>query len=131
MIRVSFLIISIISLIYGLMFLLFPYWFVNFTEAEITNIAWLRNLGASIIGLLFFGSLSIFIRPGGKIAILKVMALTSIMQTSALIYSRFYNEFSAKNIIIVDLTIYLAIFISIYFAWLIFFKWRYFDTKFI
>ena len=95
------------------MFLLFPYWFVNFTEAEITNIAWLRNLGASIIGLLFFGSLSICIRPGGKIAILKVMALTSIMQTSALIYSRFYNEFSAKNIIIVDLTIYLGVFLTI------------------
>ena len=124
MIRVSFLIISIISLMYGLMFLLFPYWFVNFTEAEITNIAWLRNLGASIIGLLFFGSLSICIRPGGKIAILKVMALTSIMQTSALIYSRFYNEFSARKLIVIDITILLAIFVCVFFIWILMNKSR-------
>ena len=54
MIRNSFLIISILSLFYGMVFLLIPEWFVNFSEAKNTNIAWLRSIGASIIGLRYF-----------------------------------------------------------------------------
>ena len=122
MIRISFLLISIISLIYGLVFLLFPGLFIELSSAELVNVAWLRSIGASVIGLLFFGCFSIYYNFHGKLTLLKIITLTSILQTLGLIYSRFYNEFSAKKIIIIDLTIYLAIFISIYFAYLVLIK---------
>ena len=121
-IKLSFLFISIISLVYGLIFLITPNWFIDLSLAEATNIAWLRNIGASILGLLFYGCFSIYYKPHGKLVILKVITLTSLLQTFGLIYSRFYNEFSAKNLIVIDLTIFLAIFISFYFVWILLIK---------
>ena len=114
MIRLSILFISIFSLIYGMYFLFFPYSFINLTVAESTNIAWLRNLGGAITGLLFIGLLLIYLNTKGSIRILNVIIITSVIQTSALIYSRIQNEFSANNLIIIDITIYAAIFVTIY-----------------
>ena len=114
MIKLSILFISIFSLIYGIYFLFFPYNFVNLTVAESTNIAWLRNLGGAITGLLFIGLLLIYLNTKGSIRILNVIIITSVIQTSALIYSRLQNEFSANNLIIIDITIYAAIFVTIY-----------------
>ena len=122
MVRFIFLIVALISLIYGLVFSLNPYWFVNLTMAENTNIAWLRTIGSSNIGLLFFGCMSIYLKPVKKIGILKLITITSILQTLTLIYSRFYNEFSAQKLPIIDLTIFLAIFVCIYFLWVIRYK---------
>ena len=114
MIRLSILLISIFSLIYGIYFLFFPYNFVNLTAAESTNIAWLRNLGGAITGLLFIGLFMIYLNTKGSIRLLNVIIITSIIQTSALIYSRIANEFSANNLIIIDITIYAAIVVSVY-----------------
>jgi len=122
MIRISFLVISLISLIYGCVFLFIPNWFINFSDADITNIAWLRNIGASIVGLLFIGCLNIYCYPRGKLTFLKIINITSILQTLTLIFSRFYNEFSAKKLLVIDFTIYIAIFVCIYFTWIIMFK---------
>ena len=127
MIRFSFLIIAIVSLIYGLILLIIPEWFIDLSIAEKTNIAWLRNIGASIIGLLFIGCLMIFHKTSGKIDLLKIITATSILQTSALIYSRVYNEFSAKNLITIDLSIFLAIFICIFLVLIILTKYDYFE----
>ena len=55
MIKISLLLISIFSLLYGLVFSFAPYFFAELTQAEPTNIAWLRNIGASICGVLFLG----------------------------------------------------------------------------
>ena len=115
MIRLSILFLSIFSLIYGIYFLFFPYSFVNLTAAESTNIAWLRNLGGAITGLLFIGLFMIYLNTKGSIRLLNVIIITSIIQTSALIYSRIANEFSANNLIIIDITIYAAIIVTIYF----------------
>ena len=114
MIKLSILFISIFSLIYGIYFLFFPYSFVNLTVAETTNIAWLRNLGGAITGLLFVGLFMIYLNTKGSIKLLNVIIVTSIIQTSALIYSRLSNEFSANNLIIIDVTIYAAIIVIIY-----------------
>ena len=114
MIRLSLLLLSIFSLIYGVYFLFFPYNFVSVTAAEIINIAWLRNIGASIIGLLFIGLLYIYINPEKSQKLLTIITITSIIQTSALIYSRLFNEFSANKIFLIDLTIYSALIVSIY-----------------
>ena len=125
MIRLSLFIISLISLAYGSVFLFFPYWFVTFSDAEIINVAWLRNIGATIVGLLFFGCFNIYYKPHGKLTLLNIITITSILQTLSLIFSRFYNEFSAKKLIVIDLTIFLAIFVCFYFVYLITYK-RYF-----
>jgi len=114
MIRLSILFLSIFSLIYGIYFLFFPYSFVSLTHAEITNIAWLRNIGAAIIGFLFIGLFMVYLNTKGSIKLLSVIITTSIIQTSALIYSRLFDEFSAKNLIIIDITIYVAILVTIY-----------------
>ena len=114
MIKLSILFLSIFSLIYGIYFLFFPYSFVNLTVAETTNIAWLRNLGGAITGLLFIGLFMIYLNTKGSIKLLNVIIVTSIIQTSALIYSRLSNEFSANNLIIIDLTIYAAIIVTVY-----------------
>ena len=114
MIRLSLLVLSIFSLVYGVYFLFFPFNFVNITSAEETNIAWLRNIGASITGLLFIGLLYIYINPKKSLKLLTVITITSIIQTSALIYSRLFNEFSAKKFFLIDLTIYSALIVTIY-----------------
>ena len=114
MIKVSLLILSLFSLMYGLFFLIFPFYFAVLTDAETTNIAWLRNIGASITGMLFIGLFIIYLEPSKTIKLLRIIIITSIIQTSALIFSRFNNEFSAKNIFIIDLTIILALFVTIY-----------------
>tara|TARA_B100002051_G_C16256710_1_gene402275 strand:- start:137 stop:520 length:384 start_codon:yes stop_codon:yes gene_type:complete len=114
MIRFSILLLSIFSLIYGIYFLFFPYSFINLTEADTTNVAWLRNLGAAITGLLFFGLLIVYINTKGSIKLLNVIIITSIIQTTSLIYSRLFNEFSSNNLIIIDITIFAAIFVTIY-----------------
>ena len=114
MIRLSLLVLSIFSLVYGVYFLFFPFNFVSITAAEQINIAWLRNIGASITGLLFIGLLYIYINPKKSLKLLTIITITSIIQTSALIYSRLFNEFSAKKIFLIDLTIYSALIVTIY-----------------
>ena len=124
MIRLGIFFIGVMSLIYGSIFFFSPYWFADLTEAKNINIAWLRNIGASIIGLLFFGCSYIFYKPRGTLALLKVITITSALQTFSLIFSRFYNEFSAEKLIVIDITIFLAIFVCIFFILIIKFKSR-------
>ena len=114
MIRLSLLVLSIFSLVYGVYFLFFPFNFVSITAAEQINIAWLRNIGASITGLLFIGLFYIYINPDKSLKLLIIITITSVIQTSALIYSRIFNEFSAKKLFLIDLTIYSALIVTIY-----------------
>ena len=114
MIRLSLLVLSIFSLIYGVYFLFFPFNFVSITAAEDINIAWLRNIGATITGLLFIGLFYIYINPEKSIKLLIIITITSIIQTSTLIYSRLFNEFSAKKLLLIDITIYSALIVTVY-----------------
>jgi len=119
MIRKSLLLISIFSLLYGLVFLLTPNFFAEITVAEKTNIAWLRNIGASIFGVLFVGLLLVYKSPRTNYDLFLIITITSILQTIGLIFSRFYNEFSAQKTLIIDFTIYSAIFVSIYLVYVL------------
>ena len=119
MIRLSLIFISLFSLLYGLVFFFTPNFFANLTQAETTNLAWLRNIGASICGVLFLGLLIVYRRPSNNYDLFLIITVTSILQTIGLIFSRFYNEFSAKKMIVIDLTIYSAIFVSIYLLYLL------------
>ncbi len=119
MIRKSLIAISIFSLFYGLMFLLTPNFFAEITRADKTNIAWLRNIGAAISGVLFVGLLLVYKSPKKNYDLFTVITLTSILQTLGLIFSRFFNEFSAQKTLIIDLTIYSAIFVSLYLVYIL------------
>ena len=119
MIRKSLIPISFFSLLYGVVFLIFPYFFANLTLAETTNIAWLRNIGASISGILFIGLIFVYIKPSQNYDLFLTITITSVLQTLALIFSRFFNEFSAQKILIIDLTIYSAIFVSLYLIYIL------------
>ena len=115
------------SLFYGMVFLLIPEWFVNFSEAKNTNIAWLRSIGASIIGLLFIGCLYIYFNPVGKLDLFRVITITSTLQTIALFYSRFFSEFSANNLLVIDITIIIAVVVTTYFIFLNIYNSKYFN----
>ena len=119
MIRKSLILISLFSLIYGLVFFMAPNFFAEITQAEKTNIAWLRNIGASISGVLFVGLLLVYKSPGKNYDLFMVITLTSILQTLGLIFSRFYNEFSAQKTLIIDFTIYSAIFVTLYLIYIL------------
>ena len=119
MIRKSLVLISIFSLIYGLVFFLSPNFFAEITEAKKTNIAWLRNIGASISGVLFIGLLLVYKFPKKNYDLFLVITITSILQTIGLIFSRFFNEFSAQKTVIIDFTIYSAIFVSLYLIYIL------------
>ena len=119
MIKISLLLISIFSLLYGLVFSFAPYFFAELTQAEPTNIAWLRNIGASICGVLFLGLLHVYRSPSKNYDLFMIITITSILQTLGLIFSRFYNEFSAQNTLVIDFTIYSAIFVSLYLVYIL------------
>ena len=119
MIRKSLIAISIFSLLYGLVFFLTPNFFAEMTRADKTNIAWLRNIGAAISGVLFIGLLLVYKSPKKNYDLFMVITITSILQTLGLIFSRFFNEFSAQKTLIIDLTIYSAIFVSLYLIYIL------------
>ena len=119
MIKISLLLISIFSLLYGLVFSFAPFFFAELTQAEPTNIAWLRNIGASICGVLFLGLLFVYRSPSKNYDLFMIITVTSILQTLGLIFSRFFNEFSAQNNLVIDFTIYSAVFISLYLVYIL------------
>ena len=119
MIRASLILIALFSLIYGSIFLLIPNFFVELSEAKPINVAWLRNIGASISGVLFLGLILIYLNPSKNYDLFLIITSTSILQTIGLIFSRFYNEFSAQKTIIIDLTIYSAIIVSLYLVYIL------------
>ena len=119
MIKISLLLISIFSLLYGLVFSFAPYFFAELTQAEPTNIAWLRNIGASICGILFLGLLFVYRSPSKNYDLFMIITVTSILQTLGLIFSRFFNEFSAQNNLVIDFTIYSAVFVSLYLVYIL------------
>ena len=119
MIKTSLILIALFSLIYGLIFLIIPNFFVQLTQAEPINVAWLRNIGASISGVLFLGLILVYLKPSKNYDLFLIVTVTSIFQTLGLIFSRFFNEFSAQKMIIIDLTIYSAIIVSIYLVYIL------------
>tara|TARA_B100001057_G_scaffold252209_1_gene252458 strand:- start:202 stop:588 length:387 start_codon:yes stop_codon:yes gene_type:complete len=119
MIKISLLLISIFSLLYGLVFSFAPFFFAELTQAEPTNIAWLRNIGASICGVLFLGLLFVYRSPSKNYDLFMIITVTSILQTLGLIFSRFFNEFSAQNNLVIDFTIYSAVFVSLYLVYIL------------
>ena len=119
MIRSSLILIALFSLIYGLIFLLIPNFFLELSQAKQTNVAWLRNIGASICGVLVLGLIIVYLNPRKNYGLFLIITINSSLQTLGLIFSRFYNEFSAQKMLIIDLTIYSAIIVSLYLVYIL------------
>ena len=119
MIKISILLISSFSVLYGLGGSVAACVFAELTEAEPTNIAGIRNIGDSICGVLFLGLLFVYRSPSKNYDLFMIITVTSILQTLGLIFSRFFNEFSAQNNLVIDFTIYSAVFVSLYLVYIL------------
>jgi len=78
------------------LYLIFFNWFISLTMTESINVSWLRSIGSAIVRFLFLGYYSIYANPKGKLKLLKIISITSLLQTIVLMYSRFYDEFILK-----------------------------------
>ena len=78
-----------------------------------------RTPAAAITGVLFIGLILVYKAPNKNYDLFTVITMTSVLQTLGLIFSRFFNEFSAQKTLIIDLTIYSAIFVSLYLIYIL------------
>ena len=69
--------------------------------------------------LTFFGLFLVFKKPLQNYDLFLIITTTSLLQTIGLIFSRFYNEFSAQNNLVIDFTIYSAVFVSLYLVYIL------------
>ena len=68
---------------------------------------------------LFIGLILVYKAPKKNYDLFTVITMTSVLQTLGLIFSRFFNEFSAQNTLLIDFTIYSAVFVSLYLVYIL------------
>ena len=95
------------SLGYGLMLLLVPDVFCDLLKAEAVNTAWLRTIGAALIGTNVVGSWLWLKSP--NIDMGKVQFATASLEAAAMGTSLMLDEFTAQNLWMVQASVVLAI----------------------
>jgi len=94
------------SLVYGLMLLLGPDTFCDLLKAEAVNTAWLRTIGAALIGTNVVGSRLWLQSPALDMG--KVQFATAALEAAAMAASLMLGEFTAQNLWMVQLSVALA-----------------------
>ena len=94
------------SLGYGLMLLLVPDVFCDLLKAEAVNTAWLRTIGAALLGTNVVGSWLWLKSP--SIDMGKVQFATAALEGAAMATSLMLDEFTAQNIWMVQASVVLA-----------------------
>ncbi len=94
------------SLGYGLMLLLIPDVFCDLLKAEAVNTAWLRTIGAALIGTNVVGSWLWLNSP--SIDMGKVQFATATLEALAMSTSLILDEFTAQHIWMVQASVLLA-----------------------
>lgn len=94
------------SLGYGLMLLLIPDVFCDLLKAEAVNTAWLRTIGAALIGTNVVGSWLWLNSP--SIDMGKVQFATATLEALAMSTSLILDEFTAQHIWMVQASVVLA-----------------------
>jgi hypothetical protein len=94
------------SLGYGLMLLLAPDVFCDLLKAEAVNTAWLRTIGAALIGTNVVGCWLWLKSP--SIDMGKVQFATAALEAGAMATSLLRDEFTAQNIWMVQASVVLA-----------------------
>ena len=98
------------SLGYGLMLLLIPDVFCDLLKAEAVNTAWLRTIGAALLGTNVVGCWLWLKSP--SIDMGKVQFATATLEAVAMATSLMLDEFTAQNIWMVQASVVLAVVVA-------------------
>ena len=98
------------SLGYGLMLLFVPDMFCDLLKAEAVNTAWLRTIGAALIGTNVVGSWLWLKSP--SIDLGKVQFATVALEAAAMATSLMLDEFTAQNLWMVQASVVLAVVVA-------------------
>ena len=98
------------SLGYGLMLLIVPDVFCDLLKAEAVNTAWLRTIGAALIGTNVVGCWLWLQSPSADMG--KVQFATATLEALAMATSLILDEFTAQNIWMVQASVVLAVIVA-------------------
>ena len=101
------------SIAMGMIFFVYPEWYVELEGANTDNIAWLRNLGAALVAVNGVGALLAARDPKGERALYDVVTLASVLETVALAWSTVAWEFTATERIFITAPLALALLVSV------------------
>lgn len=96
-VRVLLMLIAALSVLYGLVFLAMPGFFVDLSAARPINLGWLRNVGAALVAVQGLGTVFAIRGPGNQ-DLLLVLGIASLAETLALGISLAAGEFSAARL---------------------------------
>ena len=99
------------SLAYGLVLLLAPELFCDILQADPVNTAWLRTIGAALLGTNVLGSWLWLRNP--SIDMGRVQTATAGLEAVAMGVSLLLGEFTADNIWMVQISVFLAVLVTI------------------
>ena len=99
------------SLAYGLVLLLTPDLFCEILQADAVNTAWLRTIGAALLGTNVLGSWLWLRNP--SIDMGRVQTATAGLEAIAMGISLLLGEFTADNIWMVQASVFLAVLVTI------------------
>jgi len=95
---------------YGLMLLIVPDVFCDLLKAEAVNTAWLRTIGAALIGTNVVGCWLWLQSPSVDMG--KVQFATATLEALAMATSLILDEFTAQNIWMVQASVVLAVIVA-------------------
>ena len=99
------------SLAYGLVLLLTPDLFCDILQADAVNTAWLRTIGAALLGTNVLGSWLWLREPSLDMG--RVQTTTAGLEAAAMGASLLLGEFTADNIWMVQASVILALVVTI------------------
>ena len=99
------------SLAYGLILLLAPDLFCEILQADAVNTAWLRTIGAALLGTNVLGSWLWLRNPSLDMG--RVQTATAGLEAAAMGGSLLLGEFTADNIWMVQASVFLALVVTI------------------
>ena len=99
------------SLGYGLVLLLTPDLFCDILQADAVNTAWLRTIGAALLGTNVLGSWLWLRNPSLDMG--RVQTTTAGLEAAAMTASLLLGEFTADNIWMVQASVVLALVVTI------------------
>ena len=99
------------SLVYGLVLILAPDVFCELLQADPVNTAWLRTIGAALLGTNVLGSWLWLRNPNLDMG--RVQTVTAGLEAVAMGASLLLGEFTADNIWMVQASVFLALIVTI------------------
>ena len=99
------------SLAYGLVLIIAPDVFCELLQADPVNTAWLRTIGAALLGTNVLGSWLWLRNPNLDMG--RVQTTTAGLEAAAMGASLLLGEFTADNIWMVQASVFLALIVTI------------------